>query len=105
VLSVWDSGSLRFAGRDEVVLWDALDPQWLDRAVDWLAARGEAPVIVIEPWEEAAFRARFAGQQFGVLDWPPRVDIDSRVRIYLTDDRARYLSGAPVETTLVPLLR
>jgi len=104
-LSVWDSGSLRFAGRDDVVLWDALDPQWLDRAVAWLAARGEAPVIVIEPWEEAAFRARFSGQQFGVLDWPPRFDVDSRVRVYMTDDRARYLSGAPVETTLVPLLR
>ncbi len=105
VLSVWDSGSLRFHGRDEVVLWDALDPQWLDRAVAWLASRGEAPAIVIERWEEPAFRARFAGQQFGMLDWPPRFDVDGRVRVYLTDDRARYLAGAPVETALVPLSR
>ena len=104
-LSVWNSGSLRFAGRDEVVLWDSLDPQWLDRAVAWLSARGEAPVIVIEPWEEASFRERFSGQQFGMLDWPPRLDIDSRIRLYMTDDRARYLSGAPVDTTLIPLLR
>ena len=33
LITVWQSGSVRFhAGRD-AVLWDSLDPAWLDRAV------------------------------------------------------------------------
>lgn len=94
----WDSGAVRFQPGREVVMWDALDPAWLDRTVDWLRSNGHAPAIVLESWEADAFRARFAGAIHGGLDWPPRYDLDRRVQIYLPDDRARYLAGDTIPT-------
>jgi hypothetical protein len=101
-LSVWDSGSIRFHAGREAVLWDSLDPAWLDRALDWLLSQNHPPVIVVERWEEAGFRARFAEHSpLGALDWPPRLDVDGRVRVYDPADRARHLAGERVETTIV----
>ena len=97
-LSVWDSGSIRFHADREAVLWDSLDPAWLDRSIAWLTEQGYAPVVVIERWEEPLFRERFASQLYGGLDWPPRFDIDSRVRVLVPSDRARYLAGDAIVT-------
>jgi hypothetical protein len=97
----WQSGGVRFDPGNEVVMWDALDPAWLDRAIEWLAAEGRAPAIVLETWEEEGFRARFAGQIYGGLDWPPRYDVDRRVHIFLPEDRARFRAGAVVPTERV----
>jgi len=83
------------------VLWDSLDPSWLDRAAAWLENDGHTPVVVVERWEESRFRERFAGQQFGGLDWPPRFDVDNRVRVFVMADRARYLAGEPAATEIV----
>ncbi len=100
-ITLWQSGGLRFWPGREVVVWDALDPAWLDGAIAWLAGHGQPPVIVIEQWEEAGFRQRFAGQTYGALDWPPRYAVDRRVRVYLPGDRARYLRGEAVPTDTV----
>ncbi len=100
-ITLWQSGGLRFWPGREVVVWDALDPAWLDRAIVWLAGHGHPPAIVIEQWEEEGFRQRFAGQRYGALDWPPRYAVDRRVRIYLPEDRARYQRGEPVHTDTV----
>ena len=97
----WQSGPIRFGPGHEVLMWDALDPAWLDRAIAWLEARGTPPVIVLETWEEAPFRARFAGQGYGALDWPPRYDIERRVHVYLPVDRERFAAGETVPTTPV----
>lgn len=97
----WQSGPIRFGPGHEVLMWDALDPAWLDRAIAWLDARGTPPVIVLETWEEDAFRARFAGQAFGTLDWPPRYDVERRVHVFHPADRARFLAGQSVPTTPV----
>ena len=67
----------------------------------WLTADGRPPAIVLEPWEHEAFRARFAGQTYGALDWPPRYDLDRRVQIFLPEDRARYRAGEAVATERV----
>jgi hypothetical protein len=100
-ISVWDSGSIRYHGDREVVLWDALDPGWLDRVVNWLNENHRDPVVVVERWEEPQFRQRFSGQEYGALDWPPRFDVDGRVRVFAIADRARYLKGEPVTTDTV----
>jgi hypothetical protein len=94
LITVWQSGSVKFhAGRDAVV-WDALDPAWLDRAVAWIAGRGGKPYILIERREEAEFRARFDGHSdLAALDWPPRFELSRAVRIFDPDDRERYLAG------------
>lgn len=103
LISVWQSGGLRFhAGRD-VVMWDSLDPAWLDGAVAWLAGRGRQPYFLFERSEEPEFRARFRGASaLGALDWPPRIDLNRQVRIYDPADRARFLGGETYPTENQP---
>ncbi len=103
LITVWQSGSVRFhAGRD-AVLWDSLDPAWLDRAIAWLSERGLQPYFLFERREEPEFRARFRGASaLGALDWPPRLDLNRQVRIYDPADRARFLSGEKYPTENQP---
>ncbi len=105
LITVWQSGSVRFHAGREAVLWDSLDPAWLDRAVAWLAAQGRAPYILVERREEAEFRERFRGHaEIGALDWPPRFNIGGQARIFDPADRARYVAGEayPTENTRPP---
>ena len=107
VLSVWDSGAVRFHGRREALSWAGLDPEWLDRSLAWLDAHGRAPYILLESWEQQPFRDRFgAHSDIGKLDWPPKYEIDRSVRIYDPGDRPRYNRGERIETEyLWPLRR
>jgi hypothetical protein len=99
LITEWQSGSIRFhAGRD-VVLWESLDPVWLDRALTWLRAQGLQPYVLVERREEREFRDRFRGQSdVGALDWPPRFDINRQVRIFDPADRDRYRAGEAYST-------
>ena len=106
VLSVWDSGAVRFHGRKEALAWSALDPAWLDRSLSWLEGQGHAPYILLESWEEPAFRSRFGNHSdIGKLDWPPKYEIDRVVRIFDPRDRARYGRGENVATEYLWPLR
>jgi hypothetical protein len=99
LITVWQSGSMRFHAGREIVMWDSLDPAWLDRAITWLKSRGQQPYVLVERREEPEFRARFRDQSdIGRLDWPPRFDMNRQVRIYDPDDRARYLAGEAFST-------
>jgi hypothetical protein len=99
VLSVWDSGAVRFHGRKEALTWAGLDPAWLDRAVAWLDENGHTPYILVESWEEPPFRSRFGSHSdIGKLDWPPKYEIDRVVRIFDPKDRVRYDRGENVAT-------
>ena len=103
LITVWPSGSIRFHADREIVMWDALDPAWLDRAVAWLRDRGHQPYLLIERREEPEFRTRFRGHStYGALDWPPRIDLNRQVRIYDPGDRARFLAGETYPTDLQP---
>ncbi|MDP2055303.1 MAG: hypothetical protein Q8L75_16820, partial [Acidobacteriota bacterium] len=102
LIAVWQSGSVRFHAGREAVLWDSLEPAWLDRAVQWLSANGRVPYILVERREEAEFRDRFRGHaDIGSLDWPPRFNIGGQARIFDPADRVRYLAGEeyPTENT------
>lgn len=101
VFTVWSSGTLRYGTGHEIVMWDALEAAWLDRAIAWLQARGRPVAIVVEDWEAGSFRTRFAGQRYGALDWPPRLEVDRRVQVYRPDDREAYLAGRPVATEVI----
>jgi hypothetical protein len=106
VLSVWDSGAVRFHGRKEAIAWDSLDPAWLDRSLDWLESQGRTPYILTESWEEQKFRDRF--EKFSVtgrLDWPPKYEIERVVRIFDPKDRARYEHGERIDTQYLWPLR
>jgi hypothetical protein len=94
IITVWESGSVRFHAGREVVLWDSLDPAWLDRAVAWLNDRGHPTYVLVERREENEFRGRFRNRStFGALDWPPRFDLNRQARMFDTADRARHVSG------------
>ncbi len=98
VLTSWESGSVTYYSGRQTVVWDALDPGWLDRALDFLRSQGLQPVVLVERWEEAVFRQRFAGSLAATLDWPPSAEIGGQVRIYRPEDRARYHAGELVRT-------
>ncbi len=98
VITSWQSGSVRFYSGRKTILWDSLDPAWLDRAIAWVRDRGFEPYLLFESREEPLFRRRFAGNSIGALDWPPAADVAARVRIYRPGDRDRYYRGEPVPT-------
>jgi hypothetical protein len=98
VITSWESGSVRFYSGRRTLVWDSLDPGWLDRAVAYVRTRGYEPFFLFERWEEPIFRQRFGGTPLGALDWPPAAEIASQVRIYRPDDRDRYLRGTQPPT-------
>ena len=96
LLSVQESGTLRMYGGRTTVRFDRLDPQGLDAAVQFLEREGHRPYFVLEAWEEAPFRERFAASSpLGLLDWPPLAEVGTpvRVRFYDPRDRQRFLAG------------
>lgn len=105
VLASQHSGSLRYYATRTTIRWDWLDPQWLDRALEFLRQKGFTPFIVLEDWEEPQFRKRF-GQtsSLGGLDWPPRAQIrrGPYVRLYAFGDRARFIAGERLEPDRLP---
>ena len=72
ILTVQHSGSVRYYAGRETLRWDVLDPAWLDRAVQWLSARGRHPYFLIEDWELSQFENRFgAANSLGRLSFSP----------------------------------
>jgi hypothetical protein len=98
VLASWESGSVRFYSGRKTLAWHSLDPAWLDRGLDYLRSRGYEPFLLMERWEEPAFRDRFKSSALGALDWPPAYEVASQVRIYRPDDRQRFLNRTSAPT-------
>jgi hypothetical protein len=94
VITSWQSGSVRFYSGRKTLVWDQLDPAWLDRAIVFVRSRGFEPYLLFERREEPLFRGRFgAHSALGRLDWRPAAEVAAQVRIYRPDDRDRYLRG------------
>lgn len=101
VLSMIESGSVRWHGGRLTVRWDFIPPDRLDATVALLRSRGYLPYILLEDWEEPLFRRQFAETNvLGRIDWPPSLEYQGagRVRLYCVAERERYLSGEPVAT-------
>ena len=74
-------------------------PYLLRAMYEWIADNGLTPYILVESWEEPAFRSRFGNDSdIGKLDWPPKYEIDRVVRIFDPKDRAKYHRGENVTT-------
>ena len=43
LITVWESGSVRFHADREIVMWESLDPAWLDNALTWLRSKQMQP--------------------------------------------------------------
>ncbi len=99
IVTVHESGSVRFYSGRLTLVWAEVDPRSLDRALDYLRSRGYRPYLLFETWEEPAFRKRFEGKSaIARLEWPPIAEIDREVRIYDPADYGRYLGGASIHT-------
>jgi hypothetical protein len=102
ILAIWHSGSARLYGRRLTLAWDAIDPAWLDRAVEFLESRGRPVYVLAERWEEDNFRKRFERYtKLGALDWPPSAALGLQLRLYAVADRARYYAGESIQTDQV----
>jgi hypothetical protein len=86
------SGSLRYYAGRLTLRWDYLDPRWLDRAVEWLTARGHRVYIVLEEPEVEPFRSRFAAANAaGHVNWPPLVSFrGGAIKLYDAVERTRF---------------
>ena len=83
------SGSIRYYAGRTTLRFDLLDPAWLDRAVEWLNAKGRRPYFLLEEWEVTAFQERFAPSNvLGTIALAPIVDYRAPGvpgRVYLFD--------------------
>jgi hypothetical protein len=91
ILAVQESGSARYYARP-IVRWDLLAVD-LDAAVAALTAMHRHPVLLVEDWEAADLQKRFPSSRIARLDWPPRTEIGSSVRVLLFDPADRERSG------------
>ena len=101
IITVHQSGSIRFYSGRTTALWEEIRPGTLEQTVAYLRQIGRKPYFLLEGWEESAFRSRFASDPLGSLAWPPMADIDRVVRIYDPDDQPRYMRGEFVPTDRV----
>jgi hypothetical protein len=95
------SGAVRFYASRPSVVWDVLDPAWLDRSLAFAREKGLEPYLLLDSGEESAFKARFAASELARLDWPPLIEIAPQVRVYQPSARARYLAGETIATEYV----
>jgi hypothetical protein len=105
VLTMIESGSVRFYGARATLRWDMLDPDRLDAAVETVRAAGYRPYLLLEDWELPLFRQLFsAANEYGRVEWPPAFEYRdlARVGIYDFADRGRHLAGQPIATQRVP---
>jgi hypothetical protein len=87
IFAVQESGSARYYGRP-IVRWDLL-PVDLDTAVATFTAMHRRPFFLVEDWEAADLRKRFASSRIARLDWQPRADIGTAVHVLLFDPADR----------------
>jgi hypothetical protein len=107
ILTSQHAGTIRYYARRETLRFDFLDPAWLDRAVDWLAAEGRHPYVLVEDWEQPLLEARFPESRLAALPFPPVLTWRSKytpgdVRLYdpLRRDGSTVDPGPAVEDSL-----
>ncbi len=105
VLSVQHSGAIAYYTRRTIGRWDYVAPEGLDALCAQLATTGRETWLVVDDWEEAPFRQRFASTARGRLDWAPlgeaRVGA-SRVRVYDLTTPTRAMGPALISVNTAP---
>jgi hypothetical protein len=80
ILAGEQSGSMRYATGRPVIRWESLDADRLRAVLAVLSAEGLEPWWVLDQFEEAGVRTRFAGVPEAALDWPPDVEAGPLMR-------------------------
>jgi len=97
ILSMQHSGSIRYYAGRITMRYDLLDSQWLDRAVEWLSARGIRAYLLIDTWEEPHVTRQFSGQRtLAQLRRPPAARYLGTTTVMLFDlSRAKEAGDRP----------
>jgi hypothetical protein len=97
VLAMQHSGSVRYYAGREIVRWDQVPPDRLDRLMKRLRRLGRPAYLVLDPWEVPEFQKLFAHRSpLGSLDWPPAIELERvEVRVWELGDRARRRRPPP----------
>ena len=100
VVTMQHSGSVRYYSGRPTLRYDRLDADWLDRAIAHLRASGSEPYLILERWEIAKFRERFATQRsLEFIDRPPLAVHSSDVYVYGTGESAGAQTPQPIPRT------
>ena len=95
IISQQFSGSTRYYAGRLTLRYNYLEPQWLDRAVQWLAERGHHSYFLLTDTEVWRLRSEFGqGSKLARLDWTPTAVLrGGQVRLY--DSVPRYMNTEP----------
>jgi len=95
------SGSIRYYSGRLTVRFDLIPPDQLGQALSDLQRIGFHPYIVVNDWEQEAFRRRFAAYTpIGALDWPPVAWLQHSTRVFIYDPADRGKSQTPNPTII-----
>lgn len=102
VLSMQQSGSVRYYSGRLTVRYDMVAATELDMVIADLSRLGYHPYILLYSWEEPRFRERFQGQRLvGALDRAPVAQMKRPTPIRLYDASAGEVMP-PTETEIIP---
>jgi hypothetical protein len=88
VVTVQESGSVRYYTQKPILRWDQLGTD-IEAALVNVRSRGRRPMLLLEDWETADFQSRFAGSSLARLDWQPRADFGDVTHVRLFDPADR----------------
>jgi len=91
------SGSVRYYGGRVTLRYDLLHPEWLDRAVAWLTARGVRVYAVLDGRQADEVRARFPTQRAATA-------LDRPFLIYEPAGTALFDLSRPRDPALTPVV-
>jgi hypothetical protein len=98
------SGAMRYYTSRPILRWEAASPEAMGLAVRELDRSSRPIYIVLDAWEESAFRAKYGMTPSAMLDWPPVVDAgtSNRTRLWRLSDRERFRVGEQLNTIRLP---
>jgi Dolichyl-phosphate-mannose-protein mannosyltransferase len=96
VLALERSGSLRYYAGRTTLRYDLLAPDWLDRAVDWMTARGVHVYAVLDERQAAECKRRFSSQRLAAA-------FDRPILIYEPAGTALFDLSQPPDPAATPV--
>ena len=103
VIARQHTGPVWFYSGRQTVRYDFFAPPRLTAAAEWLRDHGRQPYLVLEDWEEADFKRRFAGQgALGRLDVLVLAEMTQPVRVRIYDPLSPPSALPPRPITIAP---
>lgn len=96
LIAMQHSGSANYYSGRPTLRYDAIPPAQFDAVLADVRDLGYRPFIVLEQWEEDAFRDRFRGHsELGLLDWPPLARLQHASPVAVYDPAQKHATTRP----------